>query len=139
MPTQHGQDPGFTSMSGGWALSIPSKADNKDLAWEFIKLATSEKYNKLYVLKQGDLTPRLDVAEDPEVLNAPGSVTKEAASFIKFTHFRPGVDKYPAVSTAIQAAVEAVATGSLSPKEAMEQYAREVTRVVGKENVEVRK
>ncbi|AMQ20711.1 ABC transporter substrate-binding protein [Geobacillus sp. JS12] len=138
MPTQHGQDPGFTSMSGGWALSIPTKADNKDLAWEFIKLATSEKYNKLYVLKQGDLTPRTDVAQDPEVLNAPGSVTKEAASFIKFTHFRPGVDKYPAVSTAIQAAVEAVATGSLSPKEAMDQYAREVTRIVGSENVEVR-
>ncbi|NUK30202.1 extracellular solute-binding protein [Parageobacillus sp. VR-IP] len=138
MPTQNGQPPGFTSMSGGWALSIPSKADNKELAWEFIKLATSKKHNKVYVLKQGDLTPRTDVAQDPEVLNAPGSVTKEAASFIKFTHFRPGVDKYPAVSTAIQAAVEAVATGSLSPEEAMNQYAREVTRIVGAENVEVK-
>jgi multiple sugar transport system substrate-binding protein len=135
MPTQYGQDPGFTSMSGGWALSIPSKADNKKLAWEFIKLATSKKHNKVYVLKQGDLTPRNDVAEDPEVINAPGSVTKEAASFIDFTHFRPSVDKYPAVSTAIQAAVEAVVTGSLSPKKAMEQYAREVTRIVGAENV----
>jgi multiple sugar transport system substrate-binding protein len=138
MPTQNGQPPGFTSMSGGWALSIPSKADNKELAWEFIKLATSKKHNKVYVLKQGDLTPRTDVAQDPEILNAPGSVTKEAVSFIKFTHFRPGVDKYPAVSTAIQSVVEAVATGSLSPEEAMNQYAREVTRIVGDENVEVK-
>jgi multiple sugar transport system substrate-binding protein len=135
MPTQNGQEPGFTSMSGGWALSIPSKADNKDLAWEFIKIATNAEHNKTYVLKQGDLTPRTDVAKDPEVTGAPGSVTKEAAKLIDYTHFRPSVDKYPAVSTKIQAAVEAVVTGSLSPKKAMEQYANEVTRVVGADNV----
>jgi multiple sugar transport system substrate-binding protein len=135
MPTQNGQDPGYTSMSGGWALSIPAKSDNKDLAFEFIKLATNEKHNKTYVLKQGDLTPRIDVAKDEEVNNAPGSVSETAAKFIDYTHFRPGVDKYPAVSTKIQAVVEAVVTGSLTPEKAMEQYANEVTRIVGKDHI----
>jgi multiple sugar transport system substrate-binding protein len=135
MPTQNGQDPGVTAMSGGWALSIPSNSDNKDLAFEFIKLATNAEHNKDFSLKSFDLTPRVDVAKDPEIISAPGNVTKEAAALLDYANFRPSVDQYPAVSTKIQAAVEAVVSGSLSPKEAMKLYENEVKRVVGAENV----
>jgi len=133
MPTQNGQTPGFTSMSGGWALSIPSKAKDKELAWEFIKLATSKKHLKEYSLKTGDLTTRKDVANDPEY-KAEG-IFNQATKFLEFTHFRPAVDQYPAVSTQIQTTVEAVVTGSLTPKQAMDQYAQNVSRVVGTDKV----
>ena len=33
IPTQFGQDPFYTSMSGGWTLTIPQNAKNKDGAW----------------------------------------------------------------------------------------------------------
>jgi len=135
MPTEKGQDPGFTSMSGGWALSISSKSDKKDLAWEFIKLATNKENSLYYVLRGGELTPRRDVAADPEYRNAPGKVFEQATKFLDFTHYRPSHEKYPAVSTKIQAAVESVATGRLSPRQAMDQYARDVKAVVGAENV----
>lgn len=135
MPTQEGQAPGSTSMSGGWALSIPAQSDSKDLAWEFIQMATDKEHSKTYILKQGDLTTRTDLAEDPDIVDKPGSVAKEATALIDNTHFRPSVDQYPAVSTKIQAAVEAVVTGSQTPKQAMEQYANEVTRLAGPDKV----
>lgn len=133
MPTQDGQAPGHTSMSGGWALAIPANAKEKDLAWEFIKLATSKKHALTYALKQGDLTTRKDVAEDPEYKKNP--VAEQATRFLEFTHFRPTYEEYPTVSTQIQAAVEAVATGALTPEQAMEQYAQNVTRIVGEDRV----
>lgn len=133
MPTQHGQDPGYTSMSGGWALSIPANAKEKDLAWEFIKLATSKRHALTYALRQGDLTTRKDVAEDPEYTKNP--VAEQATRFLAFTHFRPTYEQYPTISTQIQAAVEAVATGTLTPEQAMEQYAQNVTRIVGGDRV----
>src|SRR5699024_4964331 len=35
MPTQNGQEPGYATVSGGNALVIPEKSDNKELAMEF--------------------------------------------------------------------------------------------------------
>ncbi|WP_188647437.1 extracellular solute-binding protein [Marinithermofilum abyssi] len=135
MPTERGQDPGKISLSGGWALSISAKSKHKDLAWEFIKLATNKENNKYYVLNEGDLTPRDDVAEDPEYQNAPGRNFQQSTEFLEFTDFRPGNEDYPAVSTKIQIAVESVATGKASPEQAMEQYAQSVEALVGPENV----
>ena len=54
---------------------------------------------------------------------------------MKNAHFRPANDKYPNVSVEIQTMVEAVATGSKTPKQAAKDYASNVTRIVGEENV----
>lgn len=134
MPTQNGQDPGFTSMSGGWALSISKLAKNKDLAAQFIEYAVNKDNDKWYVIQQGNLSPRTDVASDPEYVNAPGQEFGPATAFTKFTHFRPANPQYPSVSTAIQTAVESVATGSATPQQAMDQYSANVQRIVGANN-----
>ncbi|HET7628231.1 MAG TPA: extracellular solute-binding protein [Bacillales bacterium] len=135
MPTQHGQGEGHTSMSGGWALSIPAKSDQKDLAWEFIKLATNKENMMFADISMGNLPARKDVEEAPEYEKALGRAYKKAAQFLKFTHYRPTFEGYTSVSSAIQAAVEAVATDSLEPKAAMNQYAKDVKRAVGADNV----
>ncbi|CQR48486.1 Multiple sugar-binding protein precursor [Paraliobacillus sp. PM-2] len=130
MPTQNGQANGKVTVSGGWTLAIPSKADNKDLAWEFIKTATSKEN-----LRYGTaLTPRKDIAEleDYQQLTYQQKIT----DFLDFTHYRPTYDSYPLVSSNIQKAVEAVTTDTLSPKEAMEQFKEDVKRDVGEEKVE---
>lgn len=134
-PTQNGQDPGYTSMSGGWALSIPAKAQNRDLAAEFITFAVNEENQLSYVKQTGDMTVRSDVAENEEYLNQPVSNYREAGEILQYTNFRPAVDDYPAVSTHIQEVVESVASGSLSPEEAVENYELGLKRVVGEENV----
>lgn len=136
MPTENGQSPGYTSMSGGWALSISKKSSNANLAWQFIQTATNKSNMEWYDVHQGNLAPRNDVAKDPAYQNAPGQFFKVATSFTKFTHFRPANSQYPSVSTQIQTAVEAVATGSLTPQQAMDQYANNVQRIVGAKNTE---
>lgn len=137
-PTQKGQEPGYTSMSGGWAFSIPSKAQNKDLAEEFIKMAVDKKHQSDYVFRTGDMTVRSDVAEEKDYLEQPLSNYKEANDILQYTHFRPTVDDYPTVSTHIQEVVEGVASGSYSPEEAVDQYLDGLKRIVGAENVEDR-
>lgn len=136
MPTQNGQSPGYTSMSGGWALSISKQSKNQKLAWEFIQTADNKSNMEWYDMHQGNLAPRTDIANDPTYQNAPGQFFKTATQFTKFTHFRPANSQYPSVSTQIQTAVEAVATGASSPEQAMQQYANNVKRIVGASNTE---
>ncbi|WP_245799312.1 extracellular solute-binding protein [Virgibacillus siamensis] len=129
MPTQNGQEPGKTTVSGGWTLAIPAKADKKDLAWKFIKLATS-KENLRYGTQ---LTPRKDIAKLDEYLKI--TYQDKMTDLLEYTHFRPSYSTYPTISTNIQAAVEAVTTDSMTPEEAMERFAKDVKRDAGSENV----
>ncbi|WP_341279945.1 extracellular solute-binding protein [Paenibacillus sp. FSL H8-0537] len=135
MPTEKGQNPGFTSMSGGWTLSVGAKSAEKELGFEFIKMATNEQHNKEFAMLDGALTPRTDVAADTEYTGQPGTLYGVAAEFITYTHVRPTNANYPAVSTSIQEMVEKVASGSLAPEAAMQEYAKSVERTVGADKV----
>ncbi|UOQ86815.1 extracellular solute-binding protein [Gracilibacillus salinarum] len=129
MPTENGQEPGSTSMSGGWALSIPAKSDNKDMAWEFIKMASTPEMNLDLQLNDRNITPFQSASEDPAYQELP--FFEEATSFVETTNFRPAVDKYPNVSTVIQTLVEQVVTDAITPEQAVEQYQKQVTDIVG--------
>ncbi|TQS74269.1 extracellular solute-binding protein [Ornithinibacillus gellani] len=130
MPTMDGQGDGKVTVSGGWTLAIPEKAANKDLAFEFIKTATS-KDNLRYGTA---LTPRKDIAEldDYQQMTYQQKITE----FLEFTTYRPTYDEYPMVSSNIQKAVEAVTTGTLTPEEALEQFKKDVNRDVGEDKTE---
>ncbi|CAL9444679.1 hypothetical protein SUDANB145_02317 [Streptomyces sp. enrichment culture] len=121
MPTQHGQAPGKVSMSGGWAWSIPAKASNPDLAFEFIEtMQTKANARKWYVANSG-IAVREDVAADPAYVDAqPG--TAFFTGLVAHTHYRPAYPAYPKVSTAIQEAMEGVTTGDRSVAEAVRDY-----------------
>src|SRR5699024_12556337 len=112
LPAQEGQEPGFTSMSGGWAFSIPTHAGNKELAEEFIQMAVDQEHQLDYVLQTGDMTVRSDVAESENYLNQPISNYEEANEILEYTNFRPTVDDYPTISTHIQEVVEGIASGN---------------------------
>lgn len=133
MPTQNGQDPKSITLSGGWAWSITKNSKNKDAAFDFIKEMTSESNMKDLAIAQGDLATRTDVANDPEYSATP--FYKQASDFLEAAQFRPANTQYPTVSTAIQTMVESVATSTATPEEAMSNYANDVKRIVGEENV----
>ncbi|MER7170568.1 extracellular solute-binding protein [Streptomyces mesophilus] len=128
MPTQNGQAPGKVSMSGGWTWAIPSKAANKDLAFEFIKtMQTKENAQKWYISNSG-IAVREDVAEDPAYVKAqPG--LKFFTDLVEFTYYRPAYPAYPKVSVAIQEAMESVTTGDASVDEAAGTYDEELASV----------
>jgi len=131
MPTSKGQDPGTITLAGGWALSIPSNAKNKDEAWDFIKFALNKENTQKLVMSSGNITVRADVAKDPEYTKMPFNAI--ATEYLKNAEFRPAQDKYPEVSTQIQSMVESVATGT-SAADAANKYAQDVTRIVGQDH-----
>ncbi len=121
MPTQNGQAPGRVSMSGGWTWSIPDKAGNPDLAFEFIKtMQTKANAQKWYIANSG-ISVREDVANDPAYVDAQPGI-KFFTDLVADTHYRPAYPAYPKVSVAIQEAMEGVTTGDKSVQEAARGY-----------------
>ncbi|MEU3850850.1 extracellular solute-binding protein [Streptomyces sp. NPDC029554] len=135
MPTQHGQAPGKVSMSGGWTWSIPAKAGNPDLAFEFVKtMQTKANAQKWYVANSG-IAVREDVAEDPAYVEAQPGI-KFFTDLVASTHYRPAYPAYPKVSTAIQEAMESVTTGDASVEEATSAYTDALKDATGNQVVE---
>jgi multiple sugar transport system substrate-binding protein len=132
MPTQNGDNGGTITLSGGWGFAIPAKSKHQIEAWDFIKFISSRENNLKLALSTGNLSPRLDVAEDQSYRAVP--FQEFSTGFLKNAAFRPKNDKYPAVSTEIQSMVEAVATGTTLEK-AMAAYRAGVTRVAGEDKV----
>ena len=120
------------TLAGGWAYSIPENSDAKDVTWEFIEWMMSPEYYKTYILQSGNIAVRTDTAEDPDYASQP--LFDIATAFLETADFRPQNDQYSTVSTSIQKMVESVVSGT-SPEDAMAQYATDVARDVGDENV----
>lgn len=131
MPKQAGG--GFTSMSGGWTLGISSLSENKDLAFDFIKVATNKSNMITLSNVSGDMNPRRDVAADPAYIEG-GFFRAAMTPYAEFTRFRPGNELYPGVSIEIQAVVESVITGQMTAYEAAEEYAMRIKNLVGDGN-----
>jgi multiple sugar transport system substrate-binding protein len=121
MPTQHGQAPGKVSMSGGWAWSIPAKAENPDLAFEFVKTLQTRQNATKWCVVGAQIAVRKDVAADPRYLRSMPGI-EFFTGLVQYTHYRPALPVYPQVSTAIGEAMEQVTTGDSSAAEAAKAY-----------------
>ncbi|WP_251094986.1 extracellular solute-binding protein [Streptomyces sp. Caat 7-52] len=135
MPTQHGQAPGKVSMSGGWTWSIPAKAANPGLAFDFIRtMQTKDNARKWYIANSG-IAVREDVAADPAYAGAQPGIGF-FTGLVAGTHYRPTYPAYPKVSTAVQEAMESVTTGDRSVAEAVSAYDATLEDVTGGRVVE---
>ncbi|MFI0808085.1 extracellular solute-binding protein [Streptomyces echinatus] len=135
MPTQHGQAPGKVSMSGGWTWSIPAKAANPGLAFDFIRtMQTKDNARKWYLANSG-IAVREDVAADPAYAGAQPGISF-FTGLVAGTHYRPAYPAYPKVSTAVQEATESVTTGDRSVPEAASEYDSTLQDVTGGRVVE---
>jgi multiple sugar transport system substrate-binding protein len=135
MPTQNGQAPGKTSMSGGWTLSIGAKSKNPGAAWKFIALALNRENSLRYATTAGQIAVRDDVGKDPAYLNA--NPTNEFwTDLVPATHYRPAYAEYPEISNQIQKEMESVMTGQESPEEATSRLTESIKKIVGAEKVE---
>lgn len=133
MPTQNGDEPGATSMSGGWTLAMGSKSTNKDAAWDFIALALDKDNSQAYDIAASQIAVRSDVSEDPDY-QASNPTFGFFSEIVSVTNFRPATSDYGKISSEITIAMEAVMTGQQSPAEAAAAYDEAVVRIVGEEN-----
>jgi len=131
MPTSEGQAPGSVTMSGGWALSIPAHADQKDAAMDFIKHCMSFDVYLKAIMEQGNIATRTDIAKDSTYASQP--FMEKCTAFLEGAFYRPRNSQYTTVTTHIQTMVESVVSGT-DPKDAMAQYKSDVINSVGAEN-----
>ena len=134
MPTQNGEAPGATSMSGGWVLSVGSHAKDKQAAFDYVSLALNKDNSMAYDIAAGQIAERKDVAADQKYLTS-NPTLKFFTDLVQVTHFRPAYPEYPRVSDAIQVAMEAVMTGQATPQQAMATYGDTVKTAVGPDKV----
>ena len=134
MPTQNGEAPGKTSMSGGWVLSVGSHAKDKKAAFDFVTTMLNKDNTLEYDIGAGQIAERKDVAEDPKYQSS-NPTLKFFTDLVQVTHFRPAYPDYPHISDAIQVAMEAVMTGQLSVEKAAAAYADQVKAAVGPDQV----
>lgn len=133
MPTQYGQAPGYVSLSGGWALSIAAVSKIPDLAWDFIKIASSAENLASYDYHEGNIAVRDDEVNYPIYANSP--MADVFANAMNYTHYRPAFTAYPKISYQIDLAMETAMLGQ-PISSAMSNYADAVTGIVGSQNVE---
>jgi multiple sugar transport system substrate-binding protein len=134
MPTQNGQAPGSTSMSGGWVLSVGSHAKNKQAAFDYVSLSLNKDNSQAYDIAASQIAERADVAADPAYLKS-NPTLKFFTDLVQVTHFRPAYAEYPHVSDAIQVAMEAVMTGQMTPQQAAAAYNDQLKAAVGPDKV----
>jgi multiple sugar transport system substrate-binding protein len=130
MPAENG-GPTPVSLSGGWTWAIPQNSDNPSAAWDLIKLLGSKKNELKWDVNDVQIPVRKDVAADPAYSKANPS-NKFFASLVPITQYRPAYSVYPQISQQIQAATEAVVTGT-SPTKAAAQYDQQVKGIAGKD------
>ncbi|MBT2501851.1 extracellular solute-binding protein [Curtobacterium sp. ISL-83] len=133
MPTQNGQDPGYTSMSGGWTLAVGKNSKNPQAAFDFISTFLNQKGSLKYDIENSQIAVRKDVAEDP-TYDASNPTFKFFSGLVEHTNFRPATSDYSQISNAIQVAMESVMTGQESPKQAADAYDKSVVGIVGQKN-----
>ena len=130
MPQQNGG--GTVTRSGGWTISIPENSDCKDAAFELIAAAMDSDAYVHSILRDGACATRNDVAALDEYQS--NQFRAFATEQLDNAFFRPQNEQYSTVTTCIQTMVETVVSGA-TPEEAMSQYASDVARVVGDDNV----
>lgn len=135
MPTQNGQAPGTTSMSGGWTLALGKNTANPDLAFKFLTTAMTKENALSYDIDNSQIAVRSDVAADPSYTKANPSF-QFFSQLVDVTHFRPATEDYSQISNAIQVAMEAVMTGQSSVADAAAAYDQAVIKIVGQDKTQ---
>ncbi len=132
MPTQNGGDPATVTMTGGWSWAMSEFCKHKDVAFEFLAFCGNQENATNRSLYDGRMSPRDDSVEIAEYGSR--AYINEMTSFMSNAYVRPKSESYAMVTTQIQALVEEVATGSLTPEQATAEYAKRVINIVGEEN-----
>ncbi len=130
MPTQNGQAPGYTTLSGGWCWAIPARTKKSELAWKYLQTLSTTENIMAYNIAENGVAVRKDVASRPEYRSYSPTV-QFFTSLVEGATFRPALAPYPQISAAIQAAMEKVMVGGSTPEQAAKAYDQQLSDIVG--------
>ena len=110
---------------GGWNFAISSSSKHPDEAWEVIKWFTSAENQKEMLVGGGYAGTQLSLYEDAEVIKA-NPYLEEYTKAFEDASVRPSHPQYSKMSDIAQSYIHQALSGDLSPKEALDQLAKEL-------------
>jgi multiple sugar transport system substrate-binding protein len=119
------------SGSGGWLLTISPSNENKDLAWEYIKMVTDGQNALPFDIAQSVIPVRRSIINKYKA-GIPGyPYSKVVAAAYAVTHFRPWIPQYPKIVEQIYTAIEKAVAGKATPKAALDDAAAKADKLLG--------
>ena len=120
----------WSTMSGGYLLSVPKGAKHPDLAWELISIGAAPDAQFKYTSARGYVPTFYSLMERPEDYFSVDPYFNVILNSLPYAHFRPGLPQYTEISAAIQDAIQAAVLGQLSPKAALDAAAVKVNQLL---------
>jgi multiple sugar transport system substrate-binding protein len=134
LPTEFGQAPGFVTQLNGSTFVLTSASAHKKLAFELLAMAEDHQFNLLHTWWCGEVPPRTDVAKDPVWLNSTPYYNAQAADWSKYGTFTPS-NNFATIETAVAESTGEVQASGVSPQQALSDFTRRTTQVLGSSNV----
>lgn len=124
----HDEDAAPSSSSGGFALSIPTGAENPEAAWEFIKCATSPAGQASWARDTSAIPSDVAAANDPVLMADPN--WRFFIDAMETSQSMPLVPSYANWQEQLNQRLESVWQGELAPEQAVEEAQAAVDQVV---------
>lgn len=120
----------FVNMSGGTGWVINPNSKDPKLAWDFMATMYSQQLDQQWEQIQPVIPLRSDV-------KVPDDATMTSlAKLLPITVVRPNVTTYPQVAQLIEQETNNVVSGQMTPQQAEDTYAAQLTKLVGAGAVE---
>jgi multiple sugar transport system substrate-binding protein len=122
-----------STMMGGYELSIPSKSQHSDLAWELITIVAQPEILGPFLQEYGYLPTQKVLGEGPPSQPLKESIPffEEMVSMIPDGRSRPSLPEYAEIAEHIHQAIQQVYNGSASPKDALDMAAAKTADSLG--------
>ena len=121
----------WSTMAGGWLLSVPKGAKHPDLAWELISIAASADSQFKYTAARGYVPTFYSLMKRPEAYYKVDPFFNVILDQLPYSYFRPGIPQYPEISAAVQDAIQAAVLGQASAGQALDTAAKKVNQLLG--------
>jgi multiple sugar transport system substrate-binding protein len=120
----------FSTMAGGYLLSVPKGAKHPDLAWELISIGAAPAAQYEYTAARGYVPTFYSLMKKPEDYYAVDPFFNVILNSLPYAHFRPGLPQYTEISAAIQDAIQAAVLEQMSAKAALDEAAAKVNQLL---------
>lgn len=120
----------WSTMAGGYLLSVPKGTEHPDLAWELISIGAAPDSQFQYTAARGYVPTFYSLMKRPEDYYSVDPFFDVILNSLPYAHFRPGIAQYTEISAAIQDAIQAAVLGQTDAKAALDAAAAKVNQLL---------
>jgi multiple sugar transport system substrate-binding protein len=125
VPGHHRKEEGRTWLNG-WTFGVPTACKNKELAFEFIQMATSKAWLRRS-MERGNAPTRVSVLSDPAMVER-FTWAAAAASALATARLDPNHPIWPTLESTLRSGISRVLLGQMNAKAALDGVAADWTR-----------